>query len=146
MVDIRLITILPTPQVSGISQQSHITGGGGAGTISALPPGTTLSGFIINRDASGNPVLRTENDDVVFESQFFLKIGSEVEIRVQSSGGNSIARILSVNGQPPEVAEAQSAFGQEPEVIFEPLRPEREFRQGLIQDWRRRCARGELLP
>ncbi|NBX04244.1 MAG: hypothetical protein EBR02_09365 [Alphaproteobacteria bacterium] len=119
MVDIRLISIIPQQPVAGVQQPQVTTGGAANPTISTFPPGTLLSGFIINRDAGGNPILRTESGDIAFESNFFLKIGSEVEIRVQNTGGNNIARILTINGQPPEQAATQSAFSQE-QVILPP--------------------------
>lgn len=118
MADIRLITILPQQPVPGVPQAPVPQGGGNATTISSLPPGTVLSGFIVNRDAGGNPILRTDAGDIHFESQFFLKIGSEVQIRIQQNAGHTLAHILSVNGQPPEVAEAQSAFAQEPDILL----------------------------
>jgi len=117
MADIRTITILPTQSVQQV--QSNI-GAGTQGTtaLGNLSPGTVLSGFIINRDLAGNPVLRTDTgNDVTFSSNFFLNIGSEVSIRIENSVAGTLAHILSVNGQPPEVAAAQSAFGQEPEII-----------------------------
>lgn len=117
MVDIRFITILPAQQVQGI-QPYQPTGNESAPTILAtLPSGSILSGYIVNRDPSGNPILRTDKADIVFATGFFLKIGSEVVIRVENRAGQSNAHILSVNGQPPEVAETQSAFAGEPEVI-----------------------------
>lgn len=122
MVDVRLINFLPSqPAVQGV-QQSQVSQGGGSNAtgIASIPVGTTLSGFIINRDANGNPILRTESGDIAFESNFFLKIGSEVDIRIQTSGGHTLARILSVNGQPPEIAEGQSAFSQDPDVLLTP--------------------------
>lgn len=118
MLDIRLITILPSQPVPGVQQQPNISGGGqNIITIGGLQPGTTLSGFIINRDPQGNPILRTQSGDVVFSSQIFLKIGTEVEIRVQNTAGNNIARILSINGQAPELA-AASTSSSEPDVIL----------------------------
>ncbi|MCE2926784.1 MAG: hypothetical protein LW823_03960 [Rickettsiales bacterium] len=117
MVDIRLITILPTPQVQGVTQ-SPGSGGGAINVLTNAPTGSILSGFIVNRDPAGNPVLRTPTADVVFASDFFLKIGSEVVIRVENRTGQSQARILSVNGQPPSVAENVSSFAGEPDVII----------------------------
>jgi len=106
MVDVRLINIIPTSQTVQNVQQATVTQGGSQTAIS-LPVGSTLSGFIINRDSAGNPILRTQNGDVLFESNLFLKIGSEVSIRIQNTGGSTLARILSINGQPPEIALAQ---------------------------------------
>lgn len=119
MVDIRLINILPQPTVQGTSQPQVTQGGGSQGAVSVnLPPGTVLSGFIVNRDSSGNPVLRTDKGDVTFSSNFFLKIGSEVTIRIENNASGSLARILSVNGQSPEVAQTVSAFDQVPDVLL----------------------------
>lgn len=119
MADIRLITILPPQTVTGV-QQPQVFSGSTSGTIqvASLPPGTVLSGFIINRDAGGNPILRTEKGDIAFVSNFFLKIGSEVTIRVENTAGNILAHILSVDGQPPEVAAAKSSFSEEPNIIL----------------------------
>jgi len=118
MADLRVITILPTQTVSGVQQSPGAPGAGqGAAALSGLPPGTILSGFIVNRDASGNPILRTASGDVTFSSNFFLNIGSEVSIRIESTLTGTLAHILSINGQPPEVAAQQSAFAQEPQVI-----------------------------
>jgi len=117
MAEIRLISILPVSQVTGATPPADT--GGGQPTIAVnAPVGSVLSGFIINRDSAGNPILRTADADIVFASQFFLKIGSEVVIRVENRGGANQARILSVNGQPPDVAETMSAYAGEPEVII----------------------------
>lgn len=120
MADIRLINILPTQATQGVQQPQQIsfgTGGSTVGTLASLASGSIISGFIINRDVSGNPVLRTEKGDISFETNFFLKIGSELVIRVENRAGNTLAHILTVNGQSPEVAETQSGFANEPDVI-----------------------------
>lgn len=118
MFDIRLITILPS--APGIQQPSTAFGLSNQTTptiLTNLPAGSILSGFIINRDAKGNPILRTESGDIVFETNFFLKIGSEVVIRIEGRLGHSQARIISVNGQAPEVAEAKSSFMEDPDIV-----------------------------
>lgn len=118
MVDIRLITILPPQPVQGV-QQPHVAGNSsGQVTIATLPVGSVLSGFIINRDNNGNPILRTDQGDITFASNFFLKIGSEITIRIQHSAGSNSAHILSINGQDPETVAQQSSFAPEPEVII----------------------------
>jgi hypothetical protein len=124
MADLRVITILPTQPVSGVQQSQLSAGQSLLAGISNLQAGSILSGFIINRDVNGNPVLRTDSGDITFASNFFLKIGSEITIRIEHIAGNNSAHILSVNGNPPEIAVTQSAFSQEPEVIVsENLRP-----------------------
>jgi hypothetical protein len=118
-MDLRLITILPPQSTQGVQQPSNAqNSSGGLTNLSGIPSGTILSGFIINRDSNGNPVLRTESGDITFASNFFLKIGSEVQIRVEQSVGNTLARLLTVDGQPPEVAQARSSFATTPDVIL----------------------------
>jgi len=119
-VDLRLISILPPTSTQGVQQTNNTQGNASNGltNLSGIPSGTLLSGFIVNRDSSGNPVLRTDSGDITFASNFFLKIGSEVQIRVEQSVGNTLARILTVNGQSPEVAETQSSYSSTPDVIL----------------------------
>ena len=114
----RLITILPTQPVQGISQPSIAGSGGQLVNLLNFPVGSILSGFIINRDAGGNPILRTDSGDIAFSSNFFLKIGSEISIRVEHFAGNTSAHILTINGQPPENTTSQPAINQQPEVII----------------------------
>lgn len=116
-MDVRLITLIPpTPPVAQ-STGAQATTTQGTLIVPQFPAGSVLAGFIINRDPTGNPILRTEHGDFVFSSNFFLKIGSEVVLRIQNSGGQPNAHIVSVNGQPPEIAVTQSAFIDAPEVI-----------------------------
>lgn len=116
MLDVRLITVLPQPNaISQPSSAPNVTTQG-ATVQPQLQTGSILSGFIINRDTSGNPILRTSSGDVVFASQLFLKIGSEVTIRIQNNNGVQSARILSVNGQAPEISSAQYSHGQDSNV------------------------------
>jgi len=121
MADLRLISLLPPQAVSGVPQSQASPGAASQGNavLSSLAPGTVLSGFIVNRDASGNPVLRTTSGDVTFASNFFLRIGSEVTIRIENTpAAGTLAHILSVDGQPPEIAETLSGFAAAPEVII----------------------------
>ncbi len=116
MLDLRLITILPPQPVQGVSQPQIAGSDAKQAGISTLQIGSILSGFIINRDASGNPILRTESGDITFASNFFLKIGSEITIRIEHTAGQNIAHILTVNGEAPEIAAAKSSFAGEPEI------------------------------
>ncbi|MDE3059720.1 MAG: hypothetical protein KGJ06_01765 [Pseudomonadota bacterium] len=118
MDDLRVVTILPTPATPGVQASPVAAGAGGqASALAKLTPGTILTGFIINRDAGGNPILRTDSGDIAFASNFFLRIGSEVVLRVENTGGQPLAHILSIDGQPPEVAQTLSAFANQPEII-----------------------------
>lgn len=118
MVDIRLITLIPpAPAVTQPPSAQAVTPQGTSPTLAQLPVGSLLSGFILNRDANGNPILRTERGDITFASNFFLKIGSEVVIRIQQQAGQQNAHIVSVNGMPPEAATEQSAFQDNGDVI-----------------------------
>jgi len=120
MADLTQITILPPQQVSGVHTSATspgITSQGTSPLLAVLPTGTILQGFIVNRDASGNPILRTERGDIPFATSFFLKIGSEVVIRIGNSAGAPLAHIITVDGQPPEIAQNISAFAQDADVI-----------------------------
>jgi hypothetical protein len=119
MSDIRLISIIPTP---GVQQSGSISQGssGAAGVFVNFSPGSILSGFIVNRDASGNPVLRTDTGDLTFQSKLFLKIGSEITIRVENRAGNLLAHILTVNGQLPETLAAEQHVSNESAAVVLP--------------------------
>lgn len=111
--DLRLINILASPSQN--VKQPGITDSNSTNLppiVTRFPPGSILAGFIINRDPAGNPVLRTESGDVTFESKLFLKIGTEVEIKIESRYGNISARIVSINGEPPPEAEPVSVLSQ----------------------------------
>ncbi|MEQ1789845.1 MAG: hypothetical protein ABL857_05315, partial [Rickettsiales bacterium] len=117
MSDLRLITILPPQPVQAAQHQPQAGNQSAQTGIASFHAGSVLSGFIINRDIGGNPILRTDSGDITFSSNFFLKIGSEITIRIEHLAGSNSAHILSVNGQPPEVAALRSGLSNSPEVI-----------------------------
>jgi hypothetical protein len=86
-----------------------------------LTVGATLTGFIVNRDASGNPILRTAGGDITFTSDYFLKIGSEVSLSISNTGNGVSASLISVDGQPPNIAETISGFAATSEIFGENL-------------------------
>jgi hypothetical protein len=116
MSDLRVINILQSQNVPGIQQTSVPNYKASTNIPGGVVIGSVLQGFIINRDASGNPILRTEQGDVTFESKIFLKIGSEVSIRIENTGGNVAARLLSINGLAPELAAQQHT--SDPDVVI----------------------------
>ncbi|MBN8543142.1 MAG: hypothetical protein J0M34_02650 [Alphaproteobacteria bacterium] len=63
--------------------------------------GAILQGYVVNRDAQQNPILRTTIGDVLVKSELFLKTGSEVVIRVDAAI-ESRARILTIDGLSPQ--------------------------------------------
>lgn len=69
--------------------------------LSNLANGTLVTGFVVQRDTHNQPILRTEFGDVLVNTSLFLKTGTEVVLRVDSSQPNH-ARIISINGQTPE--------------------------------------------
>lgn len=80
-------------------------------------PGTTVQGFVINRDAQNNPILRTPIGDILIKSDVFIKTGSEVLFRVDPSQP-SFARILTIDGMEPQDYVAQSAHGLKRDTII----------------------------
>lgn len=69
--------------------------------LQGVPNGTLLEGFVVNRDAQQNPILRTSIGDILVKSEIFLKTGSEVVIRVDTHA-DSKARIISIDGLTPQ--------------------------------------------
>lgn len=102
MVEISISPIPRTATVGGITPGNVTSGATNVPTgLASLPAGTVLSGFVLNRDAGGNPVLRTEHGDFLIQSQLFLKIGADVVVRIAGAGQQSRAVILSVDGHAP---------------------------------------------
>lgn len=73
----------------------------GESPLNALPSGTSVEGFVVNRDGQNNPILRTVLGDLKVTSDVFLKTGSTVIFKVDTSQA-SLARIISVDGLTPQ--------------------------------------------
>ncbi len=123
------IIITPIPSIASPSGPLAVTADGAALTatesqgktlLAALPTGSILTGFVLNRDPAGNPILRTDSGDFLLQSKLFLKIGSEVVIRLSGSGVNARANLVSVDGLPPEEAAALPAHGEVHDVVATP--------------------------
>lgn len=69
--------------------------------LANVAPGTTVEGFVVNRDGGGNPIVRTVLGDILVKSDVFLKTGSEVVFRVEPAQPGA-ARILSIDGLEPQ--------------------------------------------
>jgi hypothetical protein len=83
--------------------------GGAPNPLANVPVGTLVEGFVINRDAQNNPILRTSLGDLRVGSEVFLKTGSEVVFRVDAKQAD-LARILTVDGLTPEEYHAQNTI------------------------------------
>lgn len=69
--------------------------------LATASPGTLIDGFVVNRDPQNNPVLRTVLGDILVKSDVFIKTGSEVTFRVDTTQ-QGFARIISIDGQSPQ--------------------------------------------
>jgi hypothetical protein len=69
--------------------------------LQGLAVGALVKGFVVNRDAAKNPILRTPLGDLVVKSEIFLKTGSDVVVRVDPAQP-SLAKIISIDGQTPQ--------------------------------------------
>jgi hypothetical protein len=69
--------------------------------LANVPPGTVVEGFVVNRDPTGNPVIRTVLGDILIKSDVFMKTGSEIVFRVDTTQ-QSHARILTIDGMSPQ--------------------------------------------
>jgi hypothetical protein len=68
--------------------------------LQGLAAGTLIEGFVVNRDAQQNPILRTSLGDILIKSEIFLKTGSDVVVRVDPTQP-SLARIITIDGLTP---------------------------------------------
>ncbi len=84
--------------------------GAGTNPLSNLASGTTVEGFVVNRDAQNNPIVRTAIGDLRVTSEVFLKTGSEVIFKVDASQA-SLARIISVDGLTPQDYATKNTHG-----------------------------------
>lgn len=103
MIPVIITPINPTTGAPAVSINAAGVSGNAPqvpGAISALPAGSFLEGFVLNRDSAGNPTLRTSLGDFLLQSNLFLKIGSNVTVRIDASGQNFRAHIVEVDGQP----------------------------------------------
>lgn len=87
--------------------------------LANLPPGTTLEGFVVNRDATNNPILRTSLGDLQMQSDVFVKTGSQMVIRVDATS-DTRARIVTIDGLPPQDYAAQNTRGLTQDTIMTP--------------------------
>lgn len=117
MADITITPIPPLTGVQGVSGAGQSLSGPPPSILASLPVGTTIAGFVLNRDAKGNPILRSEYGDFLLKSDLFLKIGSDVVVRIDSSARNFRASIISVDGKPPPPPESAAARGRDADVI-----------------------------
>lgn len=82
--------------------------GGIPPALANVAPGTLLEGFVVNRTTQQQPILRTSLGDILVQSEFFLKTGSEVVIRVEPNTAGR-ARIISIDGVEPQIYAQQLA-------------------------------------
>ena len=102
------IILSPTVQIQAVPTGSATQSSNVPQAFANLPNGTTLKGFVINRDAQSNPIIRTDKGDVLVKSDFFLKTGSEVVIRIQQNVNTGTrARLVSVDGLTPQQLQEQ---------------------------------------
>lgn len=101
MIDTPITLNTGTVQIQTISPQTGTQGSPNVpAQLAGIPVGSLISGFVINRDRTGNPILRTDRGDVLVKSELFLKTGSEVIIRVQTQAQQTVAKIISVDNIP----------------------------------------------
>ncbi len=110
------VPIIPASPVNPVITIQPVTtiptrgDGAAANPLASLASGTLVEGFVVNRDALSNPILRTPLGDLRITSDVFLKTGSEVVFRVDTSQ-SSLARIVTVDGLTPQDYSTQSARG-----------------------------------
>ncbi|MES2983600.1 MAG: hypothetical protein V4735_00230 [Pseudomonadota bacterium] len=104
------ISNLATIQPVSVTAPNPETGGSHGNPLATVPAGTTVEGFVVNRDAQNNPIVRTALGDLQVTSDVFLKTGSEVVFRVDPTQ-TTLARIVTVDGLTPQDYNAQNSRG-----------------------------------
>jgi hypothetical protein len=118
----------PAPPSSAITIQPLTTPAGSQESASLalrnIPIGALVEGFVVNRDAHQNPILRTSVGDVLVKSEIFLKTGSEVVFRIDANI-ESRARIISIDHMNPQDYAAKMAIiPASDEVLHSSLLPD----------------------
>ena len=92
--------------------------------LQGLAAGTLIEGFVVNRDAQQNPILRTSLGDILIKSEIFLKTGSDVVVRVDPTQP-SLARIITIDGLTPAdyALKAQAVLPVEDTILTSALLP-----------------------
>lgn len=90
--------------------------------LQGLAAGTLIEGFVVNRDAQQNPILRTSLGDILIKSEIFLKTGSDVVVRVDPTQP-SLARIITIDGLTPAdyALQAQAVLPVEDTILTSAL-------------------------
>lgn len=83
-------------------------------------PGNLLGGLVNGKDDRGNFILKTPKGSFALKSDLPLPEGSKVVLHFQPKSGHTEARIVSINGKPPEefALATKAAPTDEPEVIL----------------------------
>ncbi|MFO0109740.1 MAG: hypothetical protein ACK52W_04300, partial [Alphaproteobacteria bacterium] len=92
--------------------------------LQGLAVGALVKGFVVNRDAAKNPILRTPQGDLIVKSEIFLKTGSDVVVRVDPTQP-SLARIITIDGLTPAdyALKAQAVLPVEDTILTSALLP-----------------------
>lgn len=94
------ITISPTVQILSVPATGSSNNRSTLpAEIAQLTSGSTLKGFVVNRDKQNNPIIRTDKGDVSIRSELFLKTGSEVALKIEKNVAGANARLVSVDGE-----------------------------------------------
>lgn len=128
MSDGPIVSIVQTGQVPGITGGPNVTNAAaGATQLYLNQAGGLIRGEVTGRDANGNTLLKTDNGTVAIKSDYYLKYGSEVVIRLDTNAAALRARIVSIDGQPPQLATNLAGIPTNLETIQDPVRTTGKF-------------------
>ena len=100
----------PQLQHSGLEAQSFT-----ANQQAKLPIGTVITAMVLGNDKNGNLLVRVNGSDLLLSSPLALAKGAQLQIRLDSIGGNITASLLSVDGKLPVGRPQENALvGQKP--------------------------------
>lgn len=121
-----IISIQPL-QATGVSRDSTEI----PNLLQNAKHGDVIEGFVINRDAKQNPILRTPQGDLLVKSDVFLKTGSTIQIRVDAQL-ESRARIIFIDGLSPQAYVQSLPKRQSGDVVLPSSITPKSLQAGLL--------------
>lgn len=113
--------------------------------LAAAKHGQVIEGFVVNRDAQQNPILRTPQGDILVKSDVFLKTGAQIQIRVDAQLA-SRARIILVDGQSLENYAKQTQHPLQKADVILPSSLLMPAREGMLTNAMNTLAQALRLP
>lgn len=82
-----------------------------------IPPGSYLTGIVLGRSEGGFTLRTQQHGDIALKTDAFLRTGSEIVLKFETQGGQTAARIVTIDGKQVQSALPQEA-GDTPDALL----------------------------